>query len=90
MLTRILDTSRIAIDNGEVAYELSIDLRRMDRLSHSARPALANAYVCTVRPSVYLHNFLFELQYGIKTQSGFEPVGPPQHYNTETLPFLDD
>src|SRR3989338_5113979 len=44
MLTRILDTIEIDMNNPEIRAELGTDLRRMDRLRHEGMPEGSDAY----------------------------------------------
>ena len=91
MLTRILDTTEIDMTNPEILAELEADLRRMDYLKHECMPEGVDTYRVKVMPSnrtygLGLHRFIFEIQYGNKTDDQFEPKGEPKTYQTETLP----
>ena len=94
LLKRIVETSKIDMNDPEIQIELEIDLERMDRLTHQDRPEGTDSFLITVTPSETLykrghHRFLFEIQYGTQTEQGFTPIGEPKHYNTQSLPFLN-
>jgi hypothetical protein len=93
MLTRMLDTSGIDMNDPLIKSELEIDLRRMDRLKHEEMPDGVNAYNVIITPSTrtyspLLHRFLFEIQYGCIIGNNFEPKGKPLRYQSETLPMI--
>ncbi len=93
MLTRILDTSAIDMDDLGIQYELAIDLRRMNALEHESAPENITAYKVKVTPSTQtysegLHRFRFEIQYGNLNNNHFEPKGESVFYQTETLPMI--
>lgn len=93
MLTRILNTSGIDVNDPEIQRELKTDLRRMDSLRHEHMPKGVNAYKVTATPSTVtymlgLHRFKFKIQYGCIDNNKFEPKGEPVFYQTETLPMI--
>ena len=93
MLTRILDTIEIDMNDPEIQSELRTDLRRMDRLKHEEMPEGSDAYRVKVMPSTRtymsgLHRFRFEIQYGSLVNGEFEPKGEPVLYQTESLPMI--
>ena len=93
MLTRILDTQAIDIENKTIQYELSIDLERMDLMKHENIPKKVNAYKVIVTPSVvtytdFLHRFRFEIQYGTLKKDKFKQIGESIKTQSEALPFL--
>lgn len=89
MLTRILDTSEIDVNDTQIMGELEEDLRRMDKLQYSEG---VNACAVKVMPSTRtysttLHRFRFEIQYGDLVDGVFKPKSEKENYQTETLPF---
>ncbi len=93
MLTRILDTSKIDIEDPQIRRELNQDLRRMDRLKHVEMPDDVDTFKVKVKPSSItyhagLHRFVFELQYGNMVEDEFKPKGEVVSYQTETLPMI--
>ena len=93
MLERILNTDAIDMDNSQIAYELEIDLERMDKLEHKTAPKTANSYKVTVRPSTVtysemMYRFRFEIQYGyLKKNKEFRPIGKSLQTQSEALPW---
>ena len=93
MLTRILDTTEIDMDNPEILAELDTDLRRMDYMKHEEMPEGSDAYRVKVSPSTRtympgLHRFRFEIQYGKMIDGELKPKGEVALYQTETLPMI--
>lgn len=93
MLKRILDTTKIDMDNSTIQSELNTDLRRMDHLSHDKVPEGTNAYKVTVEPSektygAFHHRFRFEIQYGKLDGDKFIPLGKPKKTQSEALPMI--
>ncbi|OIO61477.1 hypothetical protein COY26_02370 [Candidatus Woesearchaeota archaeon CG_4_10_14_0_2_um_filter_33_10] len=94
MLKRILDTTKIDIDDPGVKYDLETDLRRMDRMKHDEAPKNIEAYKVKVEPSVQtympgFHRFRFKFQYGKLIGDKFVPIGKPIKKQSENLPYLD-
>ena len=93
MLTRILDTSGIYMNDPKIRSELETDLRRMDRLQHENIPKGVDTYRVKVSPSTRtympgLHRFIFEIKYGNIKGGEFEPKGETVFHQTETLPMI--
>ena len=93
MLTRILDTTEIDMDNPEIRAELETDLRRMDHMKHEEMPEDSDAYKVRVLPSTRtympgLHRFRFIMQYGKMLDGELKPKGEEVVYQTETLPMI--
>ncbi|MEK6933427.1 MAG: hypothetical protein AABW75_00960 [Nanoarchaeota archaeon] len=93
MLTRILDTTEIDMNNPEIRVELNTDLRRMDHLRHEEMPEGSGVYRVKVMPSTRtylpgLHRFRFEIQYGNMLDGELKPKGEKVLYQTETLPMI--
>lgn len=93
MLTRILDTTEINMNDPEIQAELRTDLRRMDRLRHEEMPEGCDSYRVKVMPSTRtympgLHRFRFEIQYGNLVDDKLKPKGEVVFYQTETLPMI--
>jgi len=93
MLTRILDTTRIDINNSQIKHELEIDLRRMDHINHEDAPKGTEAYILIVEPSQrtyssMLYRFRFEIQYGKYDSNKFIPLGEPKKTQSEALPMI--
>ncbi len=90
MLTRILDTSQIDMNDIQIRAELDIDLQRMDKLPHDRAPNGSNAYKVAITPghtyTLSCHQFDFQLQYGILKKDKFTSMGEPVKYTTELLP----
>jgi hypothetical protein len=93
MLTRILDASRINMDDPHIKYELEADLRRMDFIRHEDAPKDAEACRVIVEPSSItysqiLHRFRFEIQYGKYDNGRFVALGDAQKTQSEALPMI--
>lgn len=92
MLARILDASRIDMNDPEIQAELNLDLQRMDKLPHDRAPEGSNTYRVIVTPGITympgLHRFDFEIQYGVLDRDNLRPLGNSVKYTTERLPFL--
>ncbi|MBI4014410.1 MAG: hypothetical protein HY365_00465 [Candidatus Aenigmarchaeota archaeon] len=87
-LTRLMNVDgNIGMNNPETLRDLTIDLRRMDKLGHENRPSGANAYEVHVSRGIET-GFVFEIQYGQLRGNDFTPLGVPSRYSTETLPYL--
>jgi hypothetical protein len=92
MLKRIVDTSRIDIEDPEIARELGIDLNRMNHMTHNS-PDNTNAYRIIVSPSSQtyspgLHRFTFNIQYGRLDGEVFKAIGQSIERQSETLPMI--
>jgi hypothetical protein len=93
MLTKILDTTGIDMEDSEIVSELEIDLKRMDYLKHYEMPEGCNAYKVRVLTSkrTYMsgfHRFRFFIQYGTIINDELKPIGEEVFYQTETLPMI--
>jgi hypothetical protein len=93
MLTRILDTSNIDMDDPEIRAKLEIDLKRMDHLDHREFAEGCDAFMVVVRPhpEFYhpsLYRFRFELKYGTIKDDEFFPSGKTATFGTQTLPYI--
>jgi len=93
MLKRILDTTKIDMNDEYIQKELGKDLQRMDKLPHNKKaPEGANAYKVTVEPSTQtympcFHRFRFYIQYGKLKNDEFIPLDKPIRTQSEALPL---
>ena len=93
MLTRILDTTKINMNDSEIRAELNMDLRRMDCMEHEEMPEGSDVYLLEVSPSIQtyrpgFHRFRFKIQYGNLIDGEIRIKGKSKHTQSEALPII--
>ncbi|MFA5174189.1 MAG: hypothetical protein WC438_03330 [Candidatus Pacearchaeota archaeon] len=88
MLTKIVDTSQVKIENIIQQSGLAIDLNRLKKLKHNSKPTGTEAFKIVVRNGTFFDSFLFEIQYGRIDNGQFKKIGESATYCTDTLPYL--